>query len=124
MDIAGVIAITVTGVLFLVLPFLAYLIGRAVSPPIDYPTKLERFESGNLPSGRGRGYFLMQYYPYLLLFIAMESYIVLVLFIALSSIAGVIVNSLILILLSALLIIPSFVYALRKAGVIDLWRAD
>lgn len=116
--------ITVTGVLLLVLPFLAYLIGRAVSPPIDYPTKLERFESGNLPSGRGRGYFLMQYYPYLLLFIAMESYIVLVLFIALSSVAGVIVNSLILILLSALLIIPSFVYALRKAGVIDLWRAD
>ncbi|MFZ8822798.1 MAG: NADH-quinone oxidoreductase subunit A [Desulfurococcales archaeon] len=124
MDVAGVMVITVTGVLFLVLPFLAYLIGRAVSPPIDYPTKLERFESGNLPSGRGRGYFLMQYYPYLLLFIAMESYIVLVLFIALSSIAGVIVNSLILILLSALLIIPSFVYALRKAGVIDLWRAD
>jgi NADH-quinone oxidoreductase subunit A len=124
MDVAGVIVITVTGVLFLVLPFLAYLIGRAVSPPIDYPTKLERFESGNLPSGRGRGYFLMQYYPYLLLFIAMESYIVLVLFIALSSVAGVIVNSLILILLSALLIIPSFVYALRKAGVIDLWRAD
>jgi NADH-quinone oxidoreductase subunit A len=124
MDVAGVIVITVTGVLFLVLPFLAYLIGRAVSPPIDYPTKLERFESGNLPSGRGRGYFLMQYYPYLLLFIAMESYIVLVLFIALSSIAGVIVNSLILILLSALLIIPSFVHALRKAGVIDLWRAD
>jgi NADH-quinone oxidoreductase subunit A len=124
MDVAGVMVITVTGVLFLVLPFLAYLIGRAVSPPIDYPTKLERFESGNLPSGRGRGYFLMQYYPYLLLFIAMESYIVLVLFIALSSVAGVIVNSLILILLSALLIIPSFVYALRKAGVIDLWRAD
>jgi NADH-quinone oxidoreductase subunit A len=124
MDDAGLIDITVTGVLFLVLPFLAYLIGRAVSPPIDYPTKLERFESGNLPSGRGRGYFLMQYYPYLLLFIAMESYIVLVLFIALSSVAGVIVNSLILILLSALLIIPSFVYALRKAGVIDLWRAD
>jgi NADH-quinone oxidoreductase subunit A len=124
MDVAGVMVITVTGVLLLVLPFLAYLIGRAVSPPIDYPTKLERFESGNLPSGRGRGYFLMQYYPYLLLFIAMESYIVLVLFIALSSVAGVIVNSLILILLSALLIIPSFVYALRKAGVIDLWRAD
>ncbi|MEM1611490.1 MAG: NADH-quinone oxidoreductase subunit A [Sulfolobales archaeon] len=124
MDVAGVITIAVTGIIFLALPFIAYLIGRAVSPPIDYPTKLERFESGNLPSGRGRGYFLMQYYPYLLLFIAMESYIVLVLFIALSSIAGVIVNSLILILLSALFIIPSFVYALRKAGVIDLWRAD
>jgi NADH:ubiquinone oxidoreductase subunit 3 (chain A) len=124
MDVDGVITIAVTGVLFLVLPFLAYLIGRAMSPPIDYPTKLERFESGNLPSGRGRGYFLMQYYPYLLLFIALESYVVLVLFIALSSIAGVIVNSLILILLSAIFIIPSFVYALRKAGVIDLWRAD
>ncbi|MEM1611179.1 MAG: NADH-quinone oxidoreductase subunit A [Sulfolobales archaeon] len=124
MDVAGVITIAVTGIIFLALPFIAYLIGRAVSPPIDYPTKLERFESGNLPSGRGRGYFLMQYYPYLLLFIAMESYIVLVLFIALSSIAGVIVNSLILILLSALFIIPSFVYALRKAGVIDLWRVD
>ncbi len=124
MDMAGVMAIAVTGVLFLMLPFLAYLIGRAMSPPIDYPTKLERFESGNLPSGRGRGYFLMQYYPYLLLFIAMESYVVLVLFIVLSSVAGVIVNSLILILLSALFIIPSFVYALKKAGVIDLWRAD
>jgi len=122
MDVAGLATIAVTGIIMLALPFIAYLIGRAVSPPIDYPTKLERFESGNLPYGRGRGYFLMQYYPYLLIFIAMESYVVLVLFIALSSVLGLAASSLILILLSAVFILPSFVYALRKAGVIDLWR--
>ncbi|MDT7888504.1 MAG: NADH-quinone oxidoreductase subunit A [Desulfurococcales archaeon] len=124
MDVAGIITLAVTGIIFLVLPFIAYLIGRAVSPPIDYPTKLERFESGNIPSGRGRGFFLMQYYPYLLLFIAMESYVVLILFIALSSVVGIAVNSLVLILLSSVFILPSFIYALRKAGVIDLWKAD
>jgi hypothetical protein len=37
---------------------------------------------------------------------------------------GIAVNSLVLILLSSVFILPSFIYALRKAGVIDLWKAD
>ncbi len=124
MDLPGVITIAIVGVVFLALPFIAYLIGRTFSPPIDFPTKVDRFESGNIPYGRGRGYFLMQYYPYLLMFIAMESYVVLILFIAFSAVAGVILNSFLLILLSVVIILPSFVYALKKAGVIDLWKAD
>jgi NADH-quinone oxidoreductase subunit A len=124
MDLPGIVTLAITSILFLALPFVAYIIGRAMAPPIDYPTKAERFESGNLPSGKGRGYFLMQYYPYMLMFIAMESYVVLIVFIALSSIAGVIVNSILLILLSAIFILPSFAYAIKKAGVISLWRAD
>lgn len=124
MDLPGVITVVVVGVLFLALPYIAYLVGRIFSPSMDFPTKVERFESGNIPYGRGRGYFLMQYYPYLLMFIAMESYIVLILFIALSAIAGVILNAFLLILLSTIIILPPFVYALKKAGVIDLWKAD
>ncbi|PWV37469.1 MAG: hypothetical protein DJ555_02075 [Desulfurococcaceae archaeon] len=124
MDLPGVITITVVSIALLVLPFIAYLVGRIFSPPVDFPTKVERFESGNPPYGRGRGYFLMQYYPYLLMFIAMESYVVLIIFIALSTVAGIVLNSLLLIILSTIIIFPSFLYALKKAGVIDLWKAD
>jgi NADH:ubiquinone oxidoreductase subunit 3 (subunit A) len=66
------------------LPLIAYAIGRAVAPSLDFPTKRERFESGNPPSGRAKGFFVMQYYPYLLMFAALEPFLILVMFIVLS----------------------------------------
>lgn len=122
MDLPGIVTLTFLVLVSLALPLLAYLIGRAISPRIDFPTKTERFESGNLPSGRGKGYFLMQYYPYLLIFVAMEAYAVIALFIAFSYLAGRPLITLTILAISALVILPSFVYAFRKAGAIDLWR--
>jgi NADH-quinone oxidoreductase subunit A len=33
------------------------------------PMKLETYEAGQIPSGRGRTRFIIQYYPYLLIFV-------------------------------------------------------
>ncbi|MGC8600962.1 MAG: NADH-quinone oxidoreductase subunit A [Thermoprotei archaeon] len=57
----------------LVAPIIVLLIGKALAGA-EHPMKRKRFESGNPPVGNSRGFFSMQYYPYLLMFIIAEPF--------------------------------------------------
>lgn len=108
-------------ILSLLIPLLAYIVTAVISPRISFPTKRERFESGNPPIGRARGYFLMQYYPYLLMFTSLEPLLIMLLFLILIPYTSTLVYILISLIV---IIIPSFVYAYKHAEEIDLWRED
>lgn len=120
----AVLTIVILLILIGDLPLIAYAIGRAVAPSIDFPTKRERFESGNPPLGRAKGYFVMQYYPFLLMFAALEPFLILVMFVLLSYIASINISSLALLFVSLALIFPPLIYALKNAKVIDLWKME
>ena len=51
----------------------ALLISRMVSPRIkSNPVKFLPMECGQVPSGEGRTHFMMQYYPYILMFVIFD----------------------------------------------------
>jgi len=100
---------------------IGYLISRVLAPPKPYPLKYERFESGNPPTKRGRGWFTMEYYAYLVIFLTVEPvfiYLFLLLmearaqFFTVASLFGLII----------LMLIPPLVFGLDAARRIELWR--
>lgn len=54
------------------LGIIGFILGKLLSPAKEYPRKRERYECANPPRGRARGLFMMQYYPYLILFLTLE----------------------------------------------------
>lgn len=54
------------------LGIIGFLLGKILSPAYGYPRKKERYECANPPRGRARGLFMMQYYPFLILFLTLE----------------------------------------------------
>ncbi|MFP3220141.1 MAG: NADH-quinone oxidoreductase subunit A [Candidatus Marsarchaeota archaeon] len=68
-----VVAVGIIVLIGLVAPVIVLLIGKAFAGS-EHPMKRKRFESGNPPLGAGRGFFSMEYYPYLLMFILVEPY--------------------------------------------------
>ena len=48
------------------------ILGKLLAPSKDLPKKKERYECANPPQGRARGLFIMQYYPFLILFLMLE----------------------------------------------------
>ncbi len=104
--LADVVLILLVGVLA---PFLAALIGGALRGD-EHPMKRLRFESGNPPVGTSRGFFSMQYYPYLLMFVAMEPYAVF-LFLASMAITREPFLSAAVVILGLALALPSYEYA-------------
>ncbi len=54
------------------LGIIGFILGKILSPAKEYPRKRERYECANPPRGRARGLFMMQYYPFLILFLTLE----------------------------------------------------
>lgn len=54
------------------LGIIGFILGRLLAPTKDFPRKRERYECANPPRGRARGLFMMQYYPFLILFLTLE----------------------------------------------------
>ncbi len=114
---AGVyLDIAVTLLIGVVVSYLAVAIGLALSRGSS-KDKAKRFESGNEELGRARGLYVMQYYPYLLVFMLTEPVFV-VLFTVLLYLRVV---SYIIFLVGIMVFAPSLVFALKEAKVIKKW---
>jgi len=120
-DIYAIAMMTLLIIVSLLIPVLALLITRGVSPDIDYRFKRSRFESGNPPVGRARGFFVMQYYPYLLMFSSLEPFVVLLVFIFFTPNIWLVTYFLVS---SFILLMPVLYYVYKQAGDIDLWREE
>lgn len=114
---AGVyIDIAVVLIIGLMIPILSYVIGAALKRA-DYPEKRKRFESGNDQEGRGRGMFLMQYYPYALIFMAAEpAFVILFAFLTLFNFI-----SYEIFIIGSVIFLPALFFSSRTAREIKKW---
>lgn len=102
--------------------FIGYLLARLVTPKRYYRMKRERYEAGNPPRGRGRGWFMMQYYAYLIVFLTLEP-IMIYLFLILIEIHSLFRESSILFLVLIIMLIPPLIFGLDSARRVKLWLA-
>jgi len=68
-EYASVFMMGLIGVVF-ALPTL--VIPRILAPKAPNPIKMAPFECGQVPRGRGKMHFMMQYYAYLLMFVVFD----------------------------------------------------
>jgi NADH-quinone oxidoreductase subunit A len=68
-DIGSVFVMGAVGVLF---TSIMLILPRFLAPKSPNPIKNSPFESGQVPKGRGKMHFMMQYYAYLLMFIVFD----------------------------------------------------
>jgi len=117
---AGVIVdVGIIMLIGIAVPLLSYLIGRALASP-DYPSKARRFESGNEQMGRARGVFLMQYYPYALLFMTVEPFVVFIFILLL--VFGL--STTLAFIIGLGIMVPSMLYATKNAKVVARWAVE
>ncbi|WP_449461626.1 NADH-quinone oxidoreductase subunit A [Tardisphaera miroshnichenkoae] len=107
----SVLGVGIILVIGLVAPVLVLLIGKALAGP-EHPMKRKRFESGNAPVGKSRGFFSMQYYPYLLMFIIAEPFAIFLFIVSMS--AGSFTSAWISTLLAGIVIIALAVRGARS----------
>lgn len=100
---------------------LGYFLSRLVSISKPEQAKDFRYECGNLPHGRARGWLAMQYFAYLIIFLTIEP-IVIFSFTYLPLSYKFPITSIILTILIILILIPPLLFALQSAKSIDLWR--
>ncbi|OGD45832.1 hypothetical protein A3K70_04645 [Candidatus Bathyarchaeota archaeon RBG_16_48_13] len=100
---------------------LSYAISRLVAPPKHSTIKEARFEAGNPPSKRGRGWFTMQYYAYLVVFLTVEP-IFFYLFLLLMETHEMYYSVVQLFVLIMLMLAPPLVFGLDAANRIELWK--
>lgn len=68
-DIGSVFAMGLVGVLF---SSIMLIVPRVLAPRSPNPIKNSTFESGQVPRGKGKMHFMMQYYAYLLMFVVFD----------------------------------------------------
>ncbi|MCS7102747.1 MAG: NADH-quinone oxidoreductase subunit A [Candidatus Korarchaeum sp.] len=98
------------------------LLGKIISPFKEFPRKRERYECANPPRGRARGLLMMQYYPYLILFLTIEPIMIYSFLLLLES--HVYPSFTLLLFLGILgIIIPPLIFGLHSARRLELWSA-
>ncbi|KXB04879.1 hypothetical protein AKJ48_01125 [candidate division MSBL1 archaeon SCGC-AAA261O19] len=114
----------ITILLALVLPSIGILIGATLArvlTPREYSVeKLDRYEAGNPPYGRARGFFPMQYYPYLIIFLTVEPVMIYLFLVLMALHESTIAVGLLFVGLSVLLALP-LVFALDSARRLKYW---
>ncbi|RDD53925.1 MAG: hypothetical protein BA066_01995 [Candidatus Korarchaeota archaeon NZ13-K] len=98
------------------------LLGKIISPFREFPRKRERYECANPPRGRARGLLMMQYYPYLILFLTVEP-IMIYSFLLLLEAHGSPVFIALLFLGILGIMIPPLLFGLHSARRLELWSA-
>ena len=101
---------------------LGYLVSRLITPRREYTSNLSkfmRFEAGNPPHGRARGFFVMQYYAYLIIFLTVEP-IVIYFFIVMMDILAYPISIIIFSILT-LSLIPPLIFGLNEAKKVSVW---
>jgi NADH-quinone oxidoreductase subunit A len=104
------------------LGLIGILLGKLLAPSRAFPKKRERYECANPPKGRARGLFMMQYYPYLILFLTLEP-IMIYSFLFLLETHKYPVNALILFSGIVGMLIPPLIFGLHSARRLELWSA-
>jgi len=116
---ADLVTFAVILVLGVVVGIFGYVISRLITPRKEYPYKFERFETGNPPHGKARGFFVMQYYAYLIIFLTVEPiaiYFFIIMIDMLSSLSSLIIFSILV-----LSLIPPLIFGLNEAKKVEIW---
>ncbi|MCD6244183.1 MAG: NADH-quinone oxidoreductase subunit A [Candidatus Korarchaeota archaeon] len=98
------------------------LLGKLLAPTRDLPKKRERYECANPPRGRARGLFMMQYYPFLILFLTLEP-IMIYSFLFLLEAHVNIVNTFLLFLGIVAILVAPLIFGLYSVRRLELWSA-
>ncbi len=104
------------------LGIIGIVLGKIASPSRDFPKKRERYECANPPIGRARGLLMMQYYPFLLLFLTIEP-IMIYSFLFLLESYKYPLNTLLLFAGILGFMIPPLIFGLHSARRLELWSA-
>ncbi|MHB2037442.1 MAG: NADH-quinone oxidoreductase subunit A [Nitrososphaerales archaeon] len=97
------------------------LIPWLFAPRNPTPMKRATFEAGQVPTGEARVHLMMQYYPYLLIFVVMDVIAMFLFAWATTSITISSIETAFVIGLFLLVIFIPLGFALRLAGKRDLW---
>lgn len=119
-DVTVVLTFAITVVVGVGIGILGYTIGRLVTPSEYSHVKVRRYEAGNPPTGRARGWFSMQYYAYLIVFLTVEPILVYsFLFLMEAHLLFSDVARLFLVILGMLA--PALIFGLDAARRVKLW---
>ena len=119
-DVKVVLTLAIAAIVGVGTGILGYAIGRLVTPFEYSHAKVKRYEAGNPPTGRARGWFSMQYYAYLIIFLTVEPILVYsFLFLMEAHLLFHDVVRLFLLILG--LLIPPLIFGLDAARRVKLW---
>ena len=102
---------------------IGYLLSRIITPRRRYPMKFKRYEAGNPPKGKARGWFMMQYYAYLIVFLTVEP-ILIYLFILILGLHSHPISTSIIFMIFVLVLLPPLIFGLDSAKRVKLWFAE
>lgn len=116
----AIIPIALTIVFLAVIHIIALLVSARPDVDARKPFKYERYEAGNPPKGEPRKAVTMQYFGYLVMFLALEPVIVLF---ALTMLARGELASRVLLVYTAILavFIPFLIYGIRESRRVESW---
>ncbi len=100
---------------------IGYITSRIASPPKPLPLKNERFDCGNPPTPHGRGQLTMQYYAYLVVFLAVEP-VFIYWFLLLLDAHQAFVPTVQLFGIILGMLIPPIIFGLDSARKVGLWK--
>ncbi len=98
------------------------LLGKLLAPTRDLPKKRERYECANPPRGRARGLFMMQYYPFLILFLTLEPIMIYSFLFLLEAHVNIVNTTLLFLGIIAILVAP-LIFGLYSVRRLELWSA-
>lgn len=116
------VEVSILIIISILISIVGFIVGRALATK-DYPMTFERFESGNPPVGRGKGWFVMQYYPYALMFMIIEPIIIFLLFL-LVGFKNYPIDALLIAVISISIALPAILFANGQAKVIEKWKME
>lgn len=119
MDEGASITLAVILSLGVIVGVLGYVVSRLITPRKKYPSKFERFETGNPTHGRARGFFVMQYYAYLIIFLTVEPITIYFFIIMIDMFSNPF--SIILFSILTLFLISPLIFGLNEAKKMRLW---
>ncbi len=122
-NLHNLIVLSMSVIVGLGIGLLGFLLARLVSPRKDLPLKQLRYECGNKPLGRARGWYAMQYYAFLILFLTVEP-ISIYLFILLIMANTALIDVSILFLLILGMLAPTLYFGVKVAGRVKLWLME
>lgn len=121
--LAPVISLTLGLIVGIGIGIIGIILGKILSPSRNFPKKRERYECANPPRGRARGLLMMQYYPYLILFLTLEPIMIYSFLFLLEARSY---PSLTLLLFLGIIgaLIPPLIFGLHSARRLELWSAQ
>jgi len=99
-----------------------FIISRLISPSKRYAMKQERFECANPAVGKARGWFMMQYFSYLILFLTVEP-LMIYSFLFLLADRIFFLSTVQLFVVILLMLAPPLLFGLDSAKRLEFWRS-